>query len=76
TADDLRSDFDLAATRSGIHDDGTWIIGKRIVEASDGVPFATVSVAKSGNDRRQVVTRLGNSIAVGILVGAVLTALL
>ncbi|CAJ0896715.1 Sensor kinase CusS [Ralstonia pickettii] len=76
TADGLRSDFDLAATGSGIHDDGTWIMGKRIVEASDGVPFATVSVAKNGNDRRQVVIRLGNSIVVGILVGAVLTALL
>lgn len=76
TADGLRSDFDLAVAVPGIHDDGMWITGKRIVEASNGVPFATVSVAKSGNDRQQVVARLCNSIVVGILVGAVFTALL
>lgn len=76
TTGGLRSDLDLAATGSGIHDNGTWIVGRRIAETNDGVSFATVSVAKNGNDRRQVATRLGNNIIVGILVGAVLTMFL
>ncbi|WP_235202028.1 heavy metal sensor histidine kinase [Ralstonia pickettii] len=75
TSDALPQDFDLGPPALGVRDEGAWVTGKRIVETVPGTPSALVSVAKSGVDRRQVVGRFGKSIAIGVLVGVVLTAL-
>ena len=76
TSDALPQNFDLQAKRSDSRIEALLVMGKGTTALGSRGAVAIVTIAQSGAERTQVVTRFKNSLLLGTTVGVILTAML
>ncbi|WP_354687943.1 heavy metal sensor histidine kinase [Cupriavidus necator] len=75
TSDALPQNFDLAGEESGSPASPPLVMGKETTALGDSGAEVLVTIAQSGLERVQVVTRFKNSLLLGTTVGVILTAM-